>query len=78
MVLAEHFGSEGPYTDGDLDKDGIVQFSDFVLLADNFGKTVETAATVPEPSAAILFVLGFTAFVALRRAPRTWCTVIAR
>jgi hypothetical protein len=49
VVLANGFGGAGSYTDGDLDLDGEVQFSDFVLLANAFG-TTSAAAAVPEPS----------------------------
>jgi hypothetical protein len=50
-----------PNTLGDLDGDGNVGFPDFLILSDNFGRTANEAAAVPEPSSAAL--LGFAALL---------------
>jgi hypothetical protein len=36
----------------------LVQFSDFVILANNFGQTAGGVAAVPEPAAGLLLLLG--------------------
>ncbi len=46
---------------GDFDRDGVVSFPDFLLLAANFGETAAVAA-VPEPSAVMLLVVGLAWF----------------
>jgi len=56
VILANHFGKPGTYTQGDLDCDGTVDFSDFVILANHFGELgTATAAAVPEPASGLLF-----------------------
>ena len=70
LVLSDQFGQEGDYTTGDLDCDGTVKFADFLILSDNFGKTFEgTAASVPEPSGMVLWLLGCLAYRVGRRLP---------
>ncbi len=67
VILADHFGAPGAYTDGDFDLDGTVQFGDFVVLANNFGQSAAGAASVPEPSTSILGTISVGALLALRR-----------
>jgi hypothetical protein len=67
VILANNFGNPGQYTDGDFDKDGLVQFPDFVILADNFGQSAGAAAAVPEPSTALLGLVGLMGLVARYR-----------
>jgi hypothetical protein len=47
VVLADHFGQPGHWSDGDFDGNGQVDFSDFVLLADNFNFGAEPARAIP-------------------------------
>ena len=54
VILANHFGSAGQYTDGDFDKNSRIEFGDFVILANHFGQSSLTAAAVPEPSSIAL------------------------
>jgi hypothetical protein len=51
---------------GDLTQDGIINFSDFLIFSANFGATQGGApqATIPEPSSAVMLLLG--ALVMLR------------
>ncbi len=58
VILANHFGSAGQYTDGDFDKNSRIEFGDFVILANHFGQSSLTAAAVPEPSSIALLALG--------------------
>jgi|GEM_PF-5617157 len=62
LILSENFGtSPAVYTDGDLDNDGAVGFPDFLLLSANFGQGGDfsaSVAAVPEPSAALLLLIG--------------------
>ena len=53
---------------GEFTGDGIAQFADFLLQADNFGKTA-AAAPVPEPSAAMLMICSVSALMFWRRRP---------
>ena len=48
------------YTDGNIDLAGPVEFTDFLVLSANFGKTPIAGATavVPEPSSLTMFALG--------------------
>jgi hypothetical protein len=63
VILADNFGFNAVWTKGDFDTDGQVTFPDFVILADNFGKSVAAAAAVPEPTALIMAIV---AIVVLR------------
>ena len=53
--------------DGDFIVNGIVEFNDFLLLADNFGSSSQAAAAVPEPASACLAVLGVLGLTGFRR-----------
>ena len=68
LVVAEHFGGPGGWSEGDFDGDMQVQFRDFLILGDNFGSFVEAqtaAVSVPEPAGWLLAVVGL--LPALRR-----------
>ena len=67
VILANHFGMNGSFTEGDFDCDGIVQFPDFVILANNFGQSGVAAAAVPEPSAIVLLAVAGLALSLRRR-----------
>lgn len=59
LALANNFGTEGGYAEGNFDCTGTVSFLDFLTLANNFGNSAAAeAASVPEPSAALLLGLG--------------------
>ncbi|MFW6155572.1 MAG: glucuronylhydrolase [Planctomycetota bacterium] len=53
VILKQHFGAAGGWTDGDFDGDGDVDLDDFVILKQHFG-----AAAIPEPTALALLALG--------------------
>ncbi len=59
----------GEYTDGDFDKSGDIQFPDFVLFAENFGKSGAggVAAAVPEPTGLTLLGFGCLLLSVIRR-----------
>lgn len=45
-----NFGQPGgDHAIGDIDCNGDAAFPDFLILAENFGKTARAAASVPEP-----------------------------
>ena len=69
LVLSGNFGSSGdiPYADGDIDCDGEVAFADFLALSANFGQTAGAAASVPEPAAGWLLLMGLLALPRRRR-----------
>lgn len=60
LILSANFSSDSPaYTDGNIDLVEGVGFSDFLILSSNFGQTAASElAAVPEPSAALLCLLG--------------------
>ena len=66
LMLSENFGTRGGWSQGDFDLSGEVQFADFLILTDNFATSSQTVESVPEPSAALLVVLGVFG-LALRR-----------
>ena len=71
-VWANGFGISDPdFTTGDYNGNGFLGPADFTLWANNFGQSVMapvgTAATVPEPSAWALLVLGLLSALVFRR-----------
>ena len=58
LSLSAGFGESGGWADGDFDGNGQVEFPDFLLLSTNFGQTSVAAASVPEPSSAVLLLFG--------------------
>ena len=67
LVLSANFGQEVGYADGNVDLEGSVDFADFLVLSANFGQSAKAAATVPEPTACGLIVMGLLGCVILRR-----------
>jgi hypothetical protein len=67
VSLANGFGSNGGWGQGDFDGSGLVQFPDFVLLAGNFGNVRAAAAAVPEPATLGLVALGLFAVLGQAR-----------
>lgn len=69
LVLSANFGQEDVgYEGGDIDCDGFVGFADFLVLSSNFGRTVEAAASVPEPHSHWMVLTAFAAgLYSLRR-----------
>ncbi len=54
--LSENFGRQvEPGTNGDIDGDGEVQFSDFVILSENFGRVAAPAAPVANSNVDAVF-----------------------
>jgi hypothetical protein len=68
IALKEGFGtaSGARYRDGDFDLDGDVDWDDLAILQGSFGQGTGSIATVPEPAALSLLVLGSLAFVRRR------------
>lgn len=67
LILSGNFGATGvTWGQGDIDCDGTVAFADFLSLSGNFGQSAG-AATVPEPNAFAMVLLGLTAIGALRK-----------
>jgi len=64
-VIKANFGTGTTPEQGDLNGDSKVDLSDFGVLKANFGKS--SPAAVPEPSAALLAVIGLVALTAYRR-----------
>ena len=74
-ISADNFNKPGRWTDGDFDGNGHIQFADFLLLADNFGNTLEVAAaSVPEPSMSLLGFVGLMVMLSFRRARNAICS----
>ena len=68
-ILSAHFGTMGGYLDGDIDGDGEIQFPDFLILSANFGKTATSVTAVPEPTSAMILLVGLVG-IAVRRSSR--------
>lgn len=68
LSLANAFASNETTTwsDGDFNCDGDVGFMDFLALANNFGITAAEAASVPEPSSALLLFASLTGLMTTR------------
>ena len=67
LALSDHFGASGGWAQGDFDGNGEINFPDFLALSANFGQTTVAAAAVPEPSSAVLLMLGLVAGKRRRR-----------
>lgn len=68
LALANNFGTEGTYEQGNFDCTGSISFLDFLTLANNFGKTASATAAVPEPSS--LFIVGLGGILMMIRRHR--------
>lgn len=68
LILAQHYGQQGAYPQGDADQNGVVDFKDLLALAQNYGHTnipqLQSAA-VPEPG--VVGVLAAGTILAFRR-----------
>ena len=68
LALSANFGGPGGWGPGDFDADGEVLFNDFLNLSNNFGQgSTEVANVVPEPSSALLGIIGWLIFTCMRR-----------
>ena len=69
LTLSANFGNDvSTYAEGDVDCNGNVGFPDFLTLSANFGQSLgATAASVPEPSSAVLLGLGGLLLLGRRR-----------
>ena len=69
LILSTNFGqTAADHTEGDIDCDGMVAFSDFLVLSTNFGRGVGAeTASVPEPSAGLMILLGTLGMFTLRK-----------
>lgn len=67
LALSGNFGKAGGYLDGDIDGDGQIAFPDFLIMSANFGGPAATLAGVPEPSSAVLLMLGLIVSIRGRR-----------
>jgi hypothetical protein len=65
-ILKENFGKD--HAQADLDGNGRVDLSDFGQVKDNFGKQYASLQSVPEPSTALLALLGAALLWRSRRA----------
>jgi hypothetical protein len=68
LILSENFGEAGAWRDGDFNGDGTVGFPDFLALSANFGGGGNaSAASIPEPNAASIALLGLLAMIGFRK-----------
>ena len=75
LIHSSRFGQfpaeGGRWALGDFNCDSIVDFADFLLISQNFGRSSEgvtvAASAVPEPSSAVMMLLGLLAIHARRR-----------
>lgn len=74
LALSSGFGQPGSWEQGDFDVSGEVDFADFLLLSGNFGfqpmHSFDTTASVPEPTAASLLLIGVIGILRFRTAVR--------
>ncbi len=78
LVLSSNFGTQTQnYGDGDVDCDGTVAFGDFLVLSSNFGQTLGAATSVPEPSGAMLLLLGILGMMKFRKSGRNAVLAVA-
>ncbi|MEZ6073234.1 MAG: DUF642 domain-containing protein [Pirellulales bacterium] len=64
-AYSTHPGADGDIGDGDYNDDGWVDGLDYLLWAGEYGN--HAAAAVPEPTTAVLAVVGFSAWAVRRR-----------
>ncbi len=67
LALSGSFNmADATYAQGDVDCSGTVNFTDFLTLSANFGQSA-AAASVPEPSSALMVLLSLVGIASLRR-----------
>ena len=59
LSLSKDVSASGGLTGRDFDGGGDVEFTDFLLLSANHGKSATSVTAVQKPAAVILFVIGF-------------------
>lgn len=67
LALANNFGTEGGFAEGNFDCAGTVSFLDFLTLANNFGSDGVAAAAVPEPNSLMLGMSSLAVTLLVRR-----------
>ena len=73
--------ADGPFRGrpvADMDTDGMVGFSDFLILSSNYDQSVATTAAVPEPSTLALSLAGLIGSLLSRRRPNTLIHPVVR
>lgn len=75
LSLSRAFGTGVEWSEGNYDGSPRTDFGDFLTLSGNFGRQIPRApstASVPEPSAWSIVVLGLGCLLRLRRTVRLW------
>ncbi len=70
QILADHFNSEGEFSDGDVNFSGVVDLADFLEFRGLFDSQAPQAATVPEPASGLVGLLASWALVCAARRRR--------
>lgn len=65
LTLAENFGQDGSYSEGNVDLHSGIDFGDFLSLAEHFGWQATAAASVPEPAASSFVLVAMCTFSCL-------------
>jgi len=65
LILAENFGQDGSYSEGNVDLHSGIDFGDFLSLAEHFGWQATAAASVPEPAASSFVLVAMCTFSCL-------------
>jgi hypothetical protein len=68
-IWRDHMGQPGDWRHGDFNGNGIIDMDDYTIWKNNFsgpGGGAAASASVPEPTACLLFVLGVISLIAMR------------